>query len=143
MGNKQPKYSIIGEKNIEMIGEIINDTGSTENQHIPYDMKTIVKNIMSKKILTDYNEITKSIQSNFIHRSELKIIYDTLLQTNDFEVIFPHNLIMFRLDIKGIIITVAKINDEYELREYTVDTQNYTNNQIFVTHLIPFLPYET
>ena len=143
MGNKETKYSVIGERDVEMIGEMINESDLTNNQTENYDMKTIINIIMLKKKSLVYTDIMESIQHNFIHRSELKIIYEGLIQTNDFESIFPENLVMFRLDIKGIIIVVAIIKGEYQLREYTVDTKNYANNQVFITHLIPFLSYET
>ena len=144
MGNKEIKYSIVGEKNAEIIGEIINGTDSSNNiKHLKnYDMKTVINIIMSKKISIIHDDIMKSIENYFIHRSELKIIYDNLIQRNNFDYVFPENLIMFRLDIKGLIIVVVKINNGHELQEYTIDTQNYNNNKIFVTHLIPLLPYE-
>lgn len=141
MGNRETKYSVIGERNIEMIGEPINDISLVNNGNADYDIKTIINILMSKKISISYDDIIKSIENNFIHRSELKIIYDGLIQANDFDYIFPEHLIMFRLDIVGMIIVVAKINDEYQLREYTIDVVDYANNQIFVTHLIPFIPY--
>lgn len=141
MGNRETKYSVIGERDIEMIGEPINDISLINNGNTDYDAKTIINILISKKPSVNYDDIIKSIENNFIHRSELKIIYDGLIQANDFDYVFPEHLIMFRLDIVGLIVVVTKINDEYQLREYAIDVVDYANNQIFVTYLIPFIPY--
>jgi hypothetical protein len=141
MGNQEAKYSAIDEEQIELIDKATRDVELVKEVRKDYNVETIVSALLTKTVSSSYDTIIKSIENNFIHRSELKIIFDTLIQTNNFDEIFPENFIMFRLDIQGILMVLTKNDDKYQLQEYIIDTTDYSKNHNFVTYLIPFLPY--
>ena len=135
MGNKQAKYSKITDVNIEMITNLTYDTREKN-----YDIETIIKKIIERKPLKNYDEIINLIKNNFIYREELKIIIHNIIEDDMFNSIFTEDLIMFGLYIKNFIFIINKINDKYEMHEYNIDMINYNNNPIFIKYLIPFLP---